>query len=124
MANWAWPHTPASNWARLILHGGPFDGEQIAFLPPSVAAPAQVVWGGWFPWGFSAYLYEWRGEKTMDRGRTDTLIYRPPIRQDEHLRTHRGRRFGPDEVPPIMAASADLWAEGAIRLPEWNDMVR
>jgi hypothetical protein len=110
MANWAWPHTPASNCARLVLAGGPFDGEEVAFLPPDLAAPVQIVWSGWFPWGFSAYLYEWHGETTMDRGRTDALIYRPPITQAADLRVHRGRRVDPDEIPPQVAEDVEVWA--------------
>ncbi len=113
MANWAWPHTPASNCARLVLTGGPFDGEEAAFVPPDMAAPAQIVWGGWFPWGFSAYLYEWHGETTTDRGRTDALLYRPPVWQNETLRVGRGRRLGPDVIPSLIAEGAETWADGA-----------
>jgi hypothetical protein len=102
VANWAWPHTPASNCARLVLTGGPFDGEQAAFLPPDLAAPAQIVWSGWFPWGFDAWLYEWHGERTMDRGRTDALLYRPT-----------GRRLPADEVPYGISELAEVWADGA-----------
>jgi hypothetical protein len=113
MANWAWPHTPDSIMARVILRGGPFDGEQVGFLPPDTAAPAQIIWTGWFPWGFTAYQYEWRGETEMDRGRTSALIYRPPIYQNEHLRVSRGRRVPLEEIPPGLADSADLWSDGA-----------
>lgn len=102
MANWAWPHTPASNMARILLTGGPFNGEEAGFVPPDTAAPVQVVWGGWMPWGFDAWLYEWRGDRTMDRGRTDALLFRPS-----------GRRLSPDEIPPIMAEYAEVWADGA-----------
>jgi hypothetical protein len=113
VANWAWPHTPASHYARIVLTGGPFDGQEVAFLPPDLAAPVQIVWSGWFPWGFSAYLYEWHGETSTDRGRTDALIYRPPLGQDEHLRVHRGRRLGPEEIPSLIAEDAEVWADGA-----------
>ena len=105
MANWAWPHTPASNLARIVLVGGPFDGEEAAFVPPDTAAPVQVVWSRWFPWGFSAYLYEWRGETVMDRGRTDALVFRSMGRQVV-------------EVPPVIAQDADVWARGAALLVE------
>jgi hypothetical protein len=100
VANWAWPHTPASNCARLVLTGGPFDGEEAAFLPPDLAAPAQIVWSGWSPQGFTAWLYEWHGETTMDRGRTDALVYRPT-----------GRRLAVEEIPPQIADDADTWAD-------------
>jgi len=114
MANWAWPHTPNSSYARLRLAGGPFDGEDAGFLPPDFAAPVQIVWGGWFPWGFSAYLYEWRGQEVaLDRGRTSALIYRPIIRQADDLRVVRGRRLAPEQIPPVMAESAEVWADGA-----------
>ena len=102
MANWAWPHTPASYCARLVLTGGPFDGETAAFLPPDHLAPAQIVWSAWSPQGFAAWLYEWSGERTTDRGRTDALIYRPT-----------GRRLDPEEIPPLVAEDADVWADGA-----------
>jgi hypothetical protein len=100
VANWAWPHTPASNCARLVLAGGPFDGEQVAFLPPDLGAPGQIVWSGWLLHGFTAWLYEWHGEKTMDRGRTDALIYRPT-----------GRQLAADEIPPLVAQDVEVWAE-------------
>lgn len=112
MANWAWPHTPNSSMARILLSGGPFDGEQVGFLPPDTANPAQIVWTGWFPWGFTAYLYEWRGETSMDRGRTNALIYRPVIswRDDQ---PHEGRRITPEEIPPAVGDNAEVWADGA-----------
>lgn len=122
MANWAWPHTPASNCARLVLSGGPFNGDQVAFLPPDLAAPAQIVWSGWFPWGFSAYLYEWHGETTMDRGRTDTLVYRPPITQDDNLRVYRGRRIAPEEVPRLIEEDTEMWADSAAMIVEAFDV--
>lgn len=102
MANWAWPHTPASDCARLVLAGGPFDGEEIAFLPPGLSAPAQIAWSGWLLGGFTSWLYEWHGERTMDRGRTDALVYRPT-----------GRRLDADEIPPLIAEDADVWADSA-----------
>lgn len=102
MANWAWPHTPSSNYARLRLYGGPFHGEEVAFLPPDLAAPAQIVWSGWSPQGFTAWLYEWHGTVTMDRGRTDALVY---------LAT--GRRVAVDEIPPQIEQDTEMWADGA-----------
>lgn len=102
MAAWAWPDIPASNWAKIRLVGGPFDGEEAGYLPPDIAAPVQVVWSGWSPQGFTAWLYEWHGEATTDRGRTDALIYRPS-----------GRRLGPEEIPPLIAEVAEVWADGA-----------
>ncbi len=110
MANWAWPHTPASYCARLVLTGGPFDGEEVAFLPPDLAAPAQIVWGGWSPQGFTAWLYERTGETVMDRGRTDALVYRPT-----------GRRLGPDKIPPLIADDTEVWADGAAMIVEAFD---
>lgn len=106
MANWAWPHTPASNLARMILRGGPFDGEAGVFVPADTSAPIQLVWSGWLPGaGFTAWLYEWRGETEMDHGRTDALIYRPT-----------GRRLSPDEIPPLVADTAELYADTTIRI--------
>lgn len=104
MANWAWPHTPASNLARVLLVGGPFSGQEIGFLPPDTAAPAQIVWAGWFNGGFTAYLYEWHGETRVDRGRADTIVY---------TRSTPYRRLTADEIPPVIADAADLWSEGA-----------
>lgn len=122
MANWAWPHTPNSSMARVILRGGPFDGEQIGFLPPDTANPAQIVWTGWFPWGFTAYLYEWRGKVQMDRGRTDALIYEIPTWQADNMRVGRGRRIAPDEIPPVIEEAAELWSDTAARLAEAYDV--
>ena len=103
MANWAWPHTPASNLARLILRGGPFDGEAGVFVPPDTPAPVQLVWAGWLPGvGFQAWLYEWKGETVIDQGRTDALVYRPS-----------GRRVPADEIPPVVADAAYQWADAA-----------
>lgn len=99
MANWAWPHTPQDRLARVLLADGPFAGEAAVFVPEDVAAPAQVVWSGWFPWGFAAYLYEWYGEKTMDRGRVDALVFRCT-----------GRRLEAGEIPPLVEQDVELWA--------------
>jgi hypothetical protein len=111
VANWAWPHTPASFLARIRLAGGAFDGEEPAFLPPDLAAPAQIVWAGWFPWGFAAYLYEWHGEKVMDHGRTDALVFRPT-----------GRRLAADEIPPMIENDVEIWADGAALVAEAFDL--
>jgi hypothetical protein len=111
MANWSWPHTAADNCARLLLFGGPFDGDSAAFLPPDLAAPAQIVWSGWSPQGFTAWLYEWHGERVMDRGRTDALIYRAT-----------GRRLEPGEIPPLVADDTDVWADGAAMLARAFDV--
>lgn len=105
MANWAWPHTPSSFLARLLLVGGPFDGEAAAFAPPDTATPVQIVWGGWMPWGFDAWLYEWHGETRTDQGRTDALVFRPT-----------GRRLAPEEMPPTIVEDAELWAKGAAQI--------
>lgn len=114
MANWAWPHVPADDWARIWLVGGPFGGEEIGFLPPDVAAPLQIAWCGWFPWGFASYLYEWTGqERAMDRGRTSALIYRPVLKDADGLRRVRGRRLTLEEIPPVVAEGAEVWADGA-----------
>lgn len=99
MANWTWPHTPANNFARIRLVGGPFDGEDAGWVPPDFAAPVQIVWAGWMPWGLDAWLYEWHGETTKEWGRTDALICRAT-----------GRRLSADEIPPVMADLADTWA--------------
>lgn len=113
VANWAWPHTPASNCARLMLFGGPFAGEQVAFLPPDLAAPAQIVWSGWSGHGFTAWLYEWHGEVTVDHGRTDALVY---------LCT--GRRLTPDEIPPLIEEDTEMWADSAALIVEAFDVPR
>lgn len=107
MANWAWPHTPASNMARVVLADGPFAGEQIGFLPADTAAPAQIAWSSWFPWGFTSYLYEWRRETTTDRGRTDALLYRCT-----------GRILSADEIPPLITEGAELWSLAAVTISE------
>lgn len=102
MANWAWPHTPSSDLARLMLVDGPFDGEQAGFAPPDQTVPVQIIWAGWMPWGLDAWLYEWHGEGTIDRGRTDALLFR-----------FTGRRLAADEIPPAVGDAADLVSEGA-----------
>lgn len=107
MANWAWPHTPNSRLARIVLADGPADGDEVGFLPADTAAPAQIVWSGWLTHvGFTAYVYEWHGERVMDRGRTDAVVYRCT-----------GRRLPPDAIPPLIAETAEVWADGA-------DMIR
>lgn len=122
MANWAWPHTPDSRLARIILRGGPFDGHEAAFVPPDTSAPVQIVWSGWFPWGPSAYLYEWRGETTTDRGRTDALIFRPVIWQDEYMRVGRGRSILAEQIPPLVAEDVETWAGAYAGLIEALDL--
>ena len=107
MGNWAWPHTPASYLAKAVLTGGPFDGTVTAFVLPDHSAPVQIVWSGWFPWGFDAWLYEWHGETFMDRGRTDALAYRLT-----------GRHLTADEIPPLIAEDAEVWAVGAALIAE------
>jgi hypothetical protein len=89
-----------ANFARLLLTGGPFDCHEVATLPPDVAAPAQIVWSGWTRHGFTAWLYEWHGERTMDGGYSDALIYRPT-----------GRQLAADEIPPLVAQDVEVWAE-------------
>lgn len=111
MANWAWPHTPASNSARLLLDGGPFHGEQVAFLPPDLPAPAQIAWTGWHHGGFTAHLYEWHGDTVMDRGRTDALIYR-----------HTGRVLAAADIPPVLGDDVEVWADGAAMIARVFDV--
>jgi len=91
-----------ASMARIVLVGGPFDGQVAVFVPPDLGVPAQVVWSGWFPWGFDAWLYEWHGETTKGGGFTDALVYRPT-----------GRRLGPEEIPPLVAECAEIWTSGA-----------
>jgi len=94
-----------TNFASVLLVGGPFSGQRIGFLPPDTAAPAQIVWSGWLPsHGFTAYLYEWHGETRVEQGRADTIVYR---------RVTPCRRLTADEIPPVISDAADLWAEGA-----------
>lgn len=111
MANWAWPHTPASYLARIILRGGPFDGEEAAFVPPDLGAPVQIVWSGWFLGGFDAWLYEWHGERTIDWGRTDALVFRAT-----------GRRLAAAEIPPQIAEDVEIWAGANAGLVEALDI--
>lgn len=88
--------------ARIRLVGGPFDGEDIASVPPDTGAPAQIVWSGWSPQGFTAWLYEWHGEVTQTGGYTDALIFRAT-----------GRRLTADEIPPLIADDTEVWADAA-----------
>lgn len=88
--------------ARVVLTGGPFDGQEAMLVPPDLAAPAQVVWSGWFPWGFDAWLYEWHGETTTTGSFVEALVYRPT-----------GRHLDPGEIPYAILEAAELWADGA-----------
>jgi hypothetical protein len=90
--------------ARGMLVDGPFDGCEAVLIPPDTAAPAQIVWSGWGPHGFTAWLYEHRGER---RGEDRDLVYRPT-----------GRQLTPGEIPPVIAADAALWAHGSALLAE------
>lgn len=102
MTDWAWPHTPASHLTRIVLADGLFAGVEPAFVPPDIAAPVQVVWSEWIPGvGTVAYLYEWHRETIADQGRTDALLFRCL------------RRVGPEEIPPLIADTAEQWADGA-----------
>lgn len=92
--------------ARLLLAGGPF-AEKVFYLPPDTQPPLQIAWGGVFPWGFATYLHEWTGETVMDGGRTDALIYRCT-----------GRRLEPEDIPPVIAEAAELWADTCARIRE------
>lgn len=93
--------------AQILLVGGPFDGQQIASVPPDLAAPAQIVWSDWHRDGFTAWLYEWNGEVRMENGTTAALVYRPT-----------GRRIIADEVPPLIAEDVEVWASGAALIVE------
>jgi hypothetical protein len=104
-------NAPHRGCARIVLTGGPFDGEQAALVPPGIAAPAQIVWSGWLPWGFDAWLYEWRGETLMDQGRIDALVYRPT-----------GRSLTTAEIPPLVAEDVEVWADTAARFAEAFDV--
>lgn len=88
--------------ARILLTGGPFDGHEAAVVAPDLPAPAQIVWSGWSPWGFTAWLYEWHGETTSTGAFVEALIYRPT-----------GRRLDPDEIPYAVLEAAEVWADGA-----------
>jgi hypothetical protein len=88
--------------ARVMLTGGPFDGEEAFQLPPDTAAPAQIVWSGWSPQGFTAWLYEWHGETTTTGAYVEALVYRPT-----------GRRLAPDEIPYAVLEAAEMWVDGA-----------
>jgi hypothetical protein len=106
--------------ARMVLKGGPFDGHEVAFLPPDVAAPVQVAWSGWFPWGPTTYVYEWHGEQTTDRGRTDALIYRPALVGDGPVKTYR--RLTADEIPYLISEDTEVWADTAALIVEGFDI--
>lgn len=80
--------------AALILVGGPHDRAEAAVLPSDVAAPVQIVWAGW--------LYEWHGQTVTEQGMTIALLYR-----------FTGRRLTPDEIPPLIAETVEVWADGA-----------
>jgi len=88
--------------AQLLLVGGLFDGHEAAGLPPDTGAPVQIVWSGWTPQGFIAWLYEWHGETTVTGSFVEALIYRPT-----------GRRLTADEIPPVLAELVEVWADGA-----------
>lgn len=93
---------------RAVLVGGPFDGHEAVLVPPDVAAPAQIVWSGWSPGGFTAWLYEWRGER---RGDFLDLVYRPT-----------GRQLTPEEIPPLIADDVELWADAATTIAQAFDV--
>lgn len=97
-------HKPVSSTsnARIVLTGGPFDGEEPFTVPPDTAAPLQIVWGGWLPWGFDAWVYEWTGERTWSGGFVDALIYRPT-----------GARLAADDIPYDIGKAAEQWADFA-----------
>ena len=99
--------------SRLLLVGGPFDGHEAAGLPPDTGAPVQIVWSGWTPQGFDAWLYEWHGETTTSGAFVEALIYRPT-----------GRRLTADEIPPVMAELAEIWVDGALMLMRGLDLPR
>jgi hypothetical protein len=87
--------------ASITLIGGPFDDEEVFLLPADTAAPAQIVWTGWFPWGFTAYLYEWRGERTNGGG----VVYR-----------FTGRQLPADDVPYSIGQAAESWVDATLLL--------
>lgn len=101
MASWAWPHTPVSNWARLVLVG-PYGNIDAGFLPPDVGTPAEIAWTDWYPWGMACYVYRWRGQRLMERGRTAALLYEPAY-----------RRVDAEDIPPVVGKDADLYADAA-----------
>jgi len=98
------------NNARILLVGGPFDGQEVASVPPDLAAPAQIVWADWHRDGFTAWLYEWHGEVRTEGGYTTALIYRPT-----------GRRLAADEIPPLIAEDVEVWAAAPA---VWADAMR
>lgn len=98
--------------ANLVLRDGPFDGELVGIVEPDQVPPAQVVWSGWSPQGFTAWLYEWRGERTMTLlGSTYALIYRPT-----------GRQLAADDIPPAVGEAVEMWVDSADRIVEAFDV--
>lgn len=94
-----------NDFVRLMLVGGPFDGHEVGRLLPGVSPPAQVAWSGWTPDGPSAWLHEWRGERTLS-----SLIYRPV------------RRLYPPDIPPAIAELVEMWADSAAMIVEAFDV--
>lgn len=86
--------------ARLVLVGGPFDGQTAFELPPDTPAPAQIVWSG-AP-GCQGHIYEHRGDRTTVHGYTESLLY-----------YWTGRRVPPKRVPHLLSQDTELWADGA-----------
>jgi hypothetical protein len=101
LSRWLQRETQPRAMARAMLTGGPFDGDEAALIPPDTAAPIQIVWSGWAPWGFDAWLYEYRGERRGDP--IDQLVFRPT-----------GRRLAPEEIPPLIADTAELWVDSTV----------
>ena len=91
--------------ARLLLVGGPFNGETAFELPPDITAPAQIVWSGAL--GCLGHIYEHRGERTCSGGRTNFLIYR-----------WTGRRVPPERVPYLLSEDAELWTDTCALIAE------
>lgn len=85
-----------TDYVRLMLVDGPFDGHEVGRLLPNIAPPVQVAWAGWTADGPGAWLYEWRGERTIG-----SLLYRPL------------RRLYPADIPPAIAELVEVWADGA-----------
>lgn len=95
--------------ARLLLVGGPFDGETTFELPPDTIAPAQIIWSGAL--GCLGHIYEHRGEKTTSQGVTDALIY-----------CWTGRRIPPNRVPYLLSEDVEVWADTCARVAEAFDV--